>query len=243
MATVNADMKVGNLSETITVAGETPIVDVQSAKRVRTFDTELIQSLPVAKGYASVMLLIPSMVQSGGGIPNVQLSPGMVVFGGQGGRGNEGRVQVDGLATDSGNRWQRGIWLPAGHRETAKSWQTGGLGETGRRTDDAWCQTGGNVHRALLRQRTGGSMQATTSATADRLWAAARTRNYLYDTAHRRRPVIGTGSGSSTVYRGENDISMFYNLNATSPSGDLPAVEMAGAEFQRQCRPLGPTRV
>src|SRR5580765_6024802 len=74
VATVNADMKVGNLSETITVAGETPIVDVQSAKRVRTFDTELIQSLPVAKGYASVMLLIPSMVQSGGGIPNVQLS-------------------------------------------------------------------------------------------------------------------------------------------------------------------------
>ena len=99
VATVNAEMRVGSLSETITVAGETPIVDVQSAKRVRTFDSELIQSLPVAKGYASVMLLIPSMVQSGGGIPNVQLSPGMVVFGGQGGRGNEGRVQVDGLNT------------------------------------------------------------------------------------------------------------------------------------------------
>ena len=96
---MNAEMKVGALSETITVAGETPIVDVQSAKRVRTFDSELIQSLPTAKGYASVMLLIPSMVQSGGGIPNVQLTPGMVVFGGQGGRGNEGRVQVDGLNT------------------------------------------------------------------------------------------------------------------------------------------------
>ena len=45
------------------------------------------------------MLLIPSMVQSGGGIPNVQLTPGMIVFGGRGGRGNEGRVQVDGLST------------------------------------------------------------------------------------------------------------------------------------------------
>src|SRR5712672_3429975 len=30
-ATVNADLKVGNLAETITVSGETPIVDVQSA--------------------------------------------------------------------------------------------------------------------------------------------------------------------------------------------------------------------
>ena len=58
-----------------------------------------MQSLPTAKGYAGLMVLIPSMVQSGGGVPNVQLSPGMVVFGGRGGRGNEGRAQVDGLNT------------------------------------------------------------------------------------------------------------------------------------------------
>src|ERR1700710_1684561 len=45
------------------------------------------------------MLLIPSMVQSGGGNVNVQLQPGMVVFGGAGGRSNEGRMQVDGLNT------------------------------------------------------------------------------------------------------------------------------------------------
>src|SRR5262245_53848389 len=32
-ATVNAELKVGALSETITVSGETPIVDVQSARR------------------------------------------------------------------------------------------------------------------------------------------------------------------------------------------------------------------
>src|SRR5262245_44675238 len=36
VGTVNAEMQVGALSETITVAGETPIVDVQSAERVRT---------------------------------------------------------------------------------------------------------------------------------------------------------------------------------------------------------------
>ena len=45
------------------------------------------------------MLLIPSMVVSGGGNPNVQLSPGMIVFGGRGGRGNEGQSQLDGLGT------------------------------------------------------------------------------------------------------------------------------------------------
>ena len=45
------------------------------------------------------MLLIPSMVQSGGGNPERAAQPGMIVFGGRGGRGNEGRVQVDGLNT------------------------------------------------------------------------------------------------------------------------------------------------
>jgi hypothetical protein len=85
-ATVNADLRVGALEETITVTGESPIVDVQSARRQRTLDSELVQSLPTAKGYAGLMVLIPSMVQSGGGVPNVQLSPGMVVFGGRGGR-------------------------------------------------------------------------------------------------------------------------------------------------------------
>jgi hypothetical protein len=39
------------------------------------------------------------MIQSGGGNPNVQLSPGMIVFGGRGGRGNEGQSQLDGLGT------------------------------------------------------------------------------------------------------------------------------------------------
>jgi hypothetical protein len=98
-ATVNADLRVGALEETITVTGESPIVDVTSARRQRTLDSDLVQALPTTKGYAGLMVLIPSMMQSGGGVLNVQLSPGLVVFGGRCGRGNEGRAQVDGLNT------------------------------------------------------------------------------------------------------------------------------------------------
>ena len=32
VATVNADLRVGNLEETVTVTGESPIVDIQSAR-------------------------------------------------------------------------------------------------------------------------------------------------------------------------------------------------------------------
>ena len=99
VSTVNIELKVGALQETVTVSGESPIVDVQTTRQQRTLDNELIQSIPTARGYAAVMLLIPSMVQSGGGNPNVQLSAGMIVFGGRGGRGNEGQSQLDGLGT------------------------------------------------------------------------------------------------------------------------------------------------
>ena len=37
-ATVNADMAVGGLNETITVSGEAPVVDVQSASQSRALD-------------------------------------------------------------------------------------------------------------------------------------------------------------------------------------------------------------
>ncbi len=99
VSTVNGDMKIGTLEETINVAGESPIVDVQTTTQRRTLDLNLIQGIPTARGYAAVMLLIPSMVQSGGGNPNVQLSAGMIVFGGRGGRQNEGQSQLDGLGT------------------------------------------------------------------------------------------------------------------------------------------------
>jgi hypothetical protein len=99
VATLNVDLKVGALEETVTVAGESPVVDVQTSRQQRTLDNDLIRSIPTARGYAAVMLLVPSMVQSGGGNPNVQLSPGMIVFGGRGGRGNEGQSQLDGLGT------------------------------------------------------------------------------------------------------------------------------------------------
>src|SRR5215213_1755880 len=61
IANVNADMRVGGLEETITVTGESPIVDVQSARRQRVLDNEMIQSLPTAKSYNGLVRLMPSM--------------------------------------------------------------------------------------------------------------------------------------------------------------------------------------
>ena len=58
-ANVDADLRVGALEETITVTGESPIVDVQSATRQRVIDRELIDSVPAGRSPFAQMALIP----------------------------------------------------------------------------------------------------------------------------------------------------------------------------------------
>ena len=55
-ATINADLKVGALSETITVSGETPVVDVQSASREITLSTDVVKSIPTVRSYNGIVV-------------------------------------------------------------------------------------------------------------------------------------------------------------------------------------------
>ena len=100
-ATVDADLRVGALEETVTVTGESPIVDVQSVRRQTVIDDEIISAIPGTRHYTSLMQLMPNTVTAGGSATDVQVVPGMVVFGGAGGRGNEGRLNLDGISVGS----------------------------------------------------------------------------------------------------------------------------------------------
>src|SRR6476661_1212218 len=66
-AVINADLKVGAIAETITVTGETPIVDTQSVRRQTTIGTDLITAIPAARAYAGLMTLMPNTVVATGG--------------------------------------------------------------------------------------------------------------------------------------------------------------------------------
>jgi hypothetical protein len=101
-AQIDADMKVGGVTETITVTGASPIVDVSSIRRQTTISSEVLTAIPTARSWAATALLIPGIVTIGGSPADVQVTPQMTVFGGAGGRNNEGRMQVDGLNTGAG---------------------------------------------------------------------------------------------------------------------------------------------
>jgi hypothetical protein len=100
-ATIDVELRVGGLQETITVTGESPVVDVQSIRRQTVLDNDIITSIPATRSYNSLMQLMPNTVTAAGSAMDVQVVPGMVVFGGAGGRSNEGRVNVDGLSVGS----------------------------------------------------------------------------------------------------------------------------------------------
>ena len=70
-ATVNAEMAVGTVEETITVTGESPIVDVQNATQQRTITRAAMDELPTGRDPNNYVVTIPGVttqIQNVGGI-------------------------------------------------------------------------------------------------------------------------------------------------------------------------------
>lgn len=57
-ATLNAELKVGALEETITVTGESPIVDVSSTSRVQTLSREVLDAVPSGRTIFAMAQLV-----------------------------------------------------------------------------------------------------------------------------------------------------------------------------------------
>jgi len=97
-ASVSAELKVGALAETITVIGETPVVDVINARQQSILDNEVVAAIPTARLYHSLATLVPGVTISGNQDVGGTRGPLTVTFSMRGGPGNEGRLTVDGLS-------------------------------------------------------------------------------------------------------------------------------------------------
>jgi hypothetical protein len=64
IVTVNAEMRVGELAETITVTGDAPTVDIQSSTRQQVLSKDVIDALPTGRNYASLGQLLPGVNSS-----------------------------------------------------------------------------------------------------------------------------------------------------------------------------------
>jgi hypothetical protein len=115
-ASVDAEMRVGALEETITVTGEAPIVDVQSVTRQRVIDAEAITRFPTGRNMFELGILIPgvSMVSQGGTLANHNVGgavgPETRALGAHGGRTEDQRFMMNGVSLSSmiGGGWGGG---------------------------------------------------------------------------------------------------------------------------------------
>jgi hypothetical protein len=60
-APVNAELRVGELQETITVSGQSPLVDTQNVTQKKSMTTEIIDGLPTARTFQSLSVLVPGV--------------------------------------------------------------------------------------------------------------------------------------------------------------------------------------
>jgi hypothetical protein len=98
--TIPVELKVGGLEETITVTGESPVVDVQNARREIVMQDDVIQSLPATRAAGALLNATPGVIVGDAG---QALSPTMTAFNARSSSTNstfvngEGRYAVNGF--------------------------------------------------------------------------------------------------------------------------------------------------
>jgi hypothetical protein len=103
VTTINADLSLGAVQETITVTGESPLVNVQSTTRQAVMDQEIVSAIPSSRTPFTVGVLIPGvsrgafMSQDVGG-STIQSVASLEA---NGGRTADQRMMVNGVALSS----------------------------------------------------------------------------------------------------------------------------------------------
>ncbi len=103
-ATVNADLRVGAVTETVTVTGAAPTVDIHGIRQEQVISRQLLEALPFGRTPQTAALLTPgssavstfgaievggtNIIMTGGGLTSIH-----------GSRGGDSRVMIDGLTT------------------------------------------------------------------------------------------------------------------------------------------------
>jgi hypothetical protein len=173
--TLNVELRVGSLQETVTVSGETPIVDTQSVRREVVLNAETLNTLPATRGYGSALAAVPALNiggVAGAGATTAPTTPSMMFFTAHGGASGEGRLMTNGLtvAAPFGGGGVSDVTYDIANAEEMQVLISGGLGEseTGGPSINIVPKTGGNQFRGSAFYSTSGDW-ATSNNLNDQL--------------------------------------------------------------------------
>jgi hypothetical protein len=228
IAAVNTELRVGSLEETVTVTGETPVVDVQSTTRQQVFDQEILEALPSSRAPQRMAVLIPGVTtarQDVGGILGDGTARGDVTVRGVA----DARMHINGVsnqATSQSDTAADGAYNMAAYQEMAVD--TGGLGaeySQGGLRMNMIPRDGGNMFRGyFLTAFADNAMQSDnlTQELKDRGLGTADAIKRLLDV----NPAFGgpikrdrIWFHATTRWTGASSyVPLFYNKNAGNPN-------------------------
>ena len=180
-ATVNADLPVGAVAETVTVTGASSIVDIQSVTQQRVVTSEVLASIPVGRNQSNYANLIPGMngALDYGGTNNLNLSTLSI----HGGRTGDQRVMVDGMsisATSGNGELSNFIPDSTSTQEVAVSYSAGSADQAfGGVQMNLIPREGGNVYKASFFGTAVNNWFQNSNYTAELQAAGLRTPNSI----------------------------------------------------------------
>jgi hypothetical protein len=238
--TVNAELKVGSLSEAITVTGTISPLDVQGSHHEMTLPGEVVKSVPTARTYNALLVLFPGVVTSAN---DTVTSPASVSFPMHGGRTNEGRLWLDGLNIGSppnGNSaTSYAIDVANAAEVTFTTAGARGEVETSGLVMNVVPKSGGNtIHGSFFASGTGENLQSSNLTDALRAQGVTATTplTKVYDvTAAIGGPIrrdrawyfVNGHIGGST----KESPNVYYNLNAAADAKWLYQPDLTRREY------------
>src|SRR5438874_1060052 len=227
VTTVDAELRVGGVSETVTVTGESPVVDVVSTKRELTLDNDTMRNLPSVRSYSYLLTTVPGLQTNNN---NVNTGPVFAIFPIHGGRGVESRLTVDGLniSNPPGGNQPPNFTADIGNAQEVTMITSGGLGETETAglTVNIVPKQGGNKLSGLL-FASGFSKGMQSSNYTPELAARGVTQpNPVYHVYDFNAAVGGPILKDKLWYymsvreqgNRQNTLNLFYNQNAGDPN-------------------------
>ncbi|HEY6613913.1 MAG TPA: carboxypeptidase-like regulatory domain-containing protein, partial [Vicinamibacterales bacterium] len=167
---VNIELRVGALEETVTVTGESPLVDTQSVRREVVLDNEILSTLPATRGYGSALAAVPALNTggvAGANATTAPTTPSMTFFSTHGGASGEGRVMTNGLtvAAPFGGGGVSDVTYDTANAEEMQVLISGGLAEaeTGGPSINIVPKSGGNDFRGSAFYSTSGDWASSNN--------------------------------------------------------------------------------
>ena len=100
-ATVNTELRVGSITETLTVSGQAPTVDVQNVAQRNVMSRDVLDAVPVgSKAVISVGVLIPGVVTNNQDVGGTAYTSSQIAI--HGGRPAEQQLLYDGMYYNNG---------------------------------------------------------------------------------------------------------------------------------------------